>query len=86
MTDTERESTSGSGRPDSGLSQPTKLPKPRCKLVGTDGNVFSIIGRGRRALELDGQPDRARTIVKRASASRSYDETLALCLEYVEVE
>ena len=58
----------------------------RCKLIGTDGNVFSIIGRVRRVLEQDGQPDRAGEFVKRAFESRSYDEVLALCLKYAEVE
>lgn len=49
------------------------------------GNVFSIIGRVKRAAEQDGQPDRAREFVKRAFASTSYYEVLALCLEYVRV-
>lgn len=48
--------------------------------------MFSIIGRVRRALGRDGQPDRAREFVKRAFESKSYDEVLALCLEYVKVE
>jgi hypothetical protein len=62
---------------------PRKTP---CKLIETDGNVFSIVGRVKRALERDGQPDRAREFVRLAFASKSYDEVLALCLEYVEVE
>lgn len=44
-----------------------------------------MIGRVKKALERDGQPDRAREFVKRAFASKSYDEVLALCLGYVEV-
>jgi len=60
-------------------------PKPQCALVGTDGNVFSIIGRVRYALRKDGQEDRAREFVERAFRSRSYDGVLQLCLEYVEV-
>lgn len=55
-------------------------------MIGTDGNVFSIIGRVKRALERDGQPDRAREFVKRAFESGSYDEVLALCLEFVEAK
>jgi len=61
-------------------------PKPVCKLIGTDGNVFSIIGRVRRALTAAGQEDRAREFVERAFRSGSYDAVLQLCLEYVEVE
>jgi hypothetical protein len=60
--------------------------KPSCKLIGEDGNVFSIIGRVRRALTADGQEDRAREFVERAYRSESYDAVLQLCMEYVEVE
>jgi hypothetical protein len=60
-------------------------PKPTCKQIGTDGNVFSIIGRVRRALTAAGQDDRAREFVEKAFRSGSYDAVLQLCLEYVEV-
>jgi hypothetical protein len=60
-------------------------PKPVCKLVGTDGNVFAVIGRVRAALIGAGQPDQASEFVKRALGARSYDEVLQLCMEYVEV-
>jgi len=45
-------------------------PRPPCKLIGTDGNVFSIIGRVRRALLADGQEDRARELVEKAFSSK----------------
>jgi len=54
-------------------------------LIGEDGNVFSIIGRVRKALTNDGQEGRAREFVEKAYRSASYDEVLQLCLEYVEV-
>lgn len=55
------------------------------QLIGTDGNVFSIVGRVREALRKAGQEDRARDFVERAFRSGSYDAVLQLCLEYVEV-
>ena len=58
---------------------------PTCKLTGTDGNVFAIIGTVTRALKRAGQTDRAREFGKKAFASASYDAVLALCFEYVEV-
>lgn len=64
----------------------SKPAKPPCKLIETDGNVFSIVGRVRRALTAAGQEDRAREFVERAFRSGSYEAVLALCLEYVEVE
>ena len=61
------------------------MEKPRCKLVGEDGNVFNVIGRVRRALLDAGQDERAREFVERAVRCGSYDEVLQLVLEYVDV-
>lgn len=52
----------------------SRPPRPTCKLVGTD--VFSIIGRVRRALKEAGQEDRAREFVERAYRAGSYDGVL----------
>ena len=59
--------------------------KPVCKLIGTDGNVFAIIGRVKQTLKKAGQEDRACEFVKKARRAKSYDEVLALCTEYVDV-
>ena len=59
--------------------------KPACKLVGTDGNVFAIIGTVRRALRRAGQDTRATEFVQKAFGARSYDEVLGLCMDYVDV-
>ena len=61
-------------------------PLPVCRLIGTDGNVFAIIGKVRRALREAGQPERAAAFVERAFQAHSYDEVLQLCLEFVEVQ
>lgn len=60
-------------------------PKPSCKLVGTDGNVFAVIGRVQRALKQAGQDAQARDFVQRAFGARSYQEVLGLAFEYVDV-
>jgi hypothetical protein len=59
--------------------------KPTCKLVGTDGNVFAVIGNVRDALRRAGQTDRAKEFSDRAMSCGSYDEVLALVHDYVEV-
>ena len=61
-------------------------PPPVCRLIGTAGNVFAIIGKVRRTLHEAGQPERANAFSERAFQSRSYDEVLQLCMEYVEVQ
>jgi len=60
--------------------------KPKAKLTGTDGNVFSIIGRVSSILERANQVDRAKEFVAKAFKAGSYDEVLSLCFDYVEVE
>lgn len=62
------------------------MNKPECKLTGCDGNVFSIIGRVKKALEKAGMRKEANDFVQKAMSSKSYDEVLALCMEYVDVE
>lgn len=61
-----------------------EAPKPPCKLVGRDGNVFNVIALVKRALRGAGQPERATEFVQRAFAAKSYDEVLALTFEYVD--
>ena len=60
--------------------------KPRCRLSGEDGNVYAIIGRVKAALRGVGLNDQASEFQKKAMACGSYDEVLALCDDYVEVE
>lgn len=62
------------------------VTKPNCKLIGTDSNVFAIIGTVRRTLRRAGQEDRAKEFTERAMTSSSYDDVLALVFDYVEVE
>ena len=71
--------------PKTGASGPSD-PLPVCRLIGTDGNVFAIIGKVRRTLREAGQPERASAFAGRAFQSRSYDEVLTLCHEYVDVQ
>ena len=62
------------------------MNKPRCKLIGEDGNVFAIIGSVSRALKEAGQQDKAVEFQQRAFKAKSYDEVLAMLDDYVEVE
>ena len=64
----------------------TMFEKPVCRLTGTDGNVFAIIGSVSRALKRAGLSDQACEFQARAMNSESYDAVLQLAFDYVEVE
>jgi hypothetical protein len=50
--------------------------KPTVKLVGEEGNVFSIIGRVSRVLKKAGQKEKATEFCDRAFQAHTYDEVL----------
>jgi hypothetical protein len=59
--------------------------KPRCKLTGTDGNVFALAGKVYATLVKAGQQTQADEMKTRLFKCKSYDESLQLFLEYVDV-
>ena len=58
--------------------------KPKVQLVGQNGNVFNLLGICTRALNQSGQPDEAKELKNRVMSCNSYDEVLAIMLEYVD--
>lgn len=60
--------------------------KPKCKLIGEDGNIFFILGRVSRTLKDNGKADQAKECTDRVMSSKSYTEALQIIMEYVEVE
>lgn len=62
-----------------------KFPHVKVKLIGEDGNVFSIIARVKRALIQAGLEAEAKEYVDLATHSSSYDEVLGLTMNTVEV-
>ena len=59
--------------------------KPECELIGTDGNIFAIMGKVRRVLIDAGMRTEAKEYVNKVMACESYDEALVITMEYVEV-
>ena len=60
--------------------------KPRCKLVGEDGNVFNLLVKVSRTLRNNKMNKEANECVDRVmNTARSYDEALRIMMEYVEV-
>jgi hypothetical protein len=58
--------------------------KPKCRLVGTNGNAFAIIANVSRALKNAGQVEKAKEWQQKAMSCGSYDDLLALVWTYVE--
>jgi len=56
------------------------------KLVGTDGNVFAIIGTVAQAIQNSEGRDAANAFREAATQCGSYDEVLQLVIQTVEVE
>jgi hypothetical protein len=63
-----------------------ETPKPRCRLTGTDGNVFALLGRVTTALKKAGQPAQAQDVAERLLTCNSYHDALRLFMEYVDVK
>ena len=62
------------------------MVKVKVRLIGENGNVFSIIGRISKALKKAGQKEKAKEFYSKAMNRESYDKVLQLAMKYVEVE
>lgn len=61
--------------------------KPKCRLIGENGNIFNLMGIVSRTLKEAGEPEKAEEMIRRiTSDAKSYDEALAILMEYVDVE
>ena len=60
--------------------------KPKMKLVGQDGNIFSILGRAKRLLRQNGQSKQAEEMFRRVQDSGDYYKALGIISEYVQTE
>ena len=62
------------------------LNKPTVKLVGEDGNAFSIMGGVKKALMLAGADKEYIDQYLNEATSRDYDHLLVVSMVYVDVE
>lgn len=71
-------------------AEPAKEPpvpkRPKMKLAGMDGNIFSILGRATRLLRENGQPEQAKEMADRVYQSGDYHQALSIISEYVETK
>ena len=61
------------------------LTDVRVKLIGEDGNAFSILGRVSKALRKAGHGDLAKKYLEEAT-SGDYSHLVQVTMEYVDVE
>lgn len=61
------------------------MNKPKCNLIGQDGNIFNLIGLAAKALRKAGMPDKASELTSRVMSASSYSEALSIIDEYVEI-
>ena len=59
--------------------------KPDCKLIGEDGNIFNLMGLAARTLRHNGLAEQATEMTNRIHECGSYDETLCIIGEYVNI-
>lgn len=64
-----------------------KPMKPKCKVIGEDGNIFNLMRIVSKTLKEAGEHEKADEMVKRITTqAESYDEALAMLMDYVDVE
>ena len=67
--------------------EPPTKEKPAMELVGSDGNIFSIMARASSVLRQAGLAEQAKEMANRVTTeAHSYDEALRIVSEYVQTE
>ncbi|MBD5384256.1 MAG: hypothetical protein HDR72_04580 [Ruminococcaceae bacterium] len=67
------------------MSNESKQSKPNCPLIGTDGNIFSLVGLASRTLKRNGLSAEASEMTSKVYKSGSYEEALGIIGEYVNI-
>lgn len=61
--------------------------KPRCRIMGENGNIFNLMGIVSKTLKEAGVPEQADEMIKKITTeAKSYDDALVILMEYVDVE
>ena len=59
--------------------------KPKCELMGKDGNIFNLMSIASRTLKKEKMEEEAKEMIDRIMSSGSYIEALAIISEYVDI-
>ena len=64
-----------------------KAMKPKCRLIGENGNIYNLMGIVSKTLREAKEPEKADEMVNRITTeAKSYDEALVILMEYVDIE
>jgi len=64
-----------------------KAMKPKCRLIGENGNIYNLMGIASKTLREALEPEKAHEMIKRITTeAKSYDEALVILMEYVDTE
>ena len=59
--------------------------KPKCALIGQDGNIFNLMGIASRTLKQNKMQEEAKEMIDRVTSSHSYSDALNIIGEYVDI-
>ena len=62
------------------------MNKPKCKLTGKDGNIFSLLAEANHVLLKAGMEKEAKGMQKKVYGCVSFSEALMVIGSYVEIE
>ena len=62
-----------------------KYPQVQVELVGSDGNVFAVLGKVKRAMRKAGLSEEQIAEFDKEAKSGDYDHALQTCMRYVDV-
>lgn len=62
------------------------MNKPKCALIGQDGNIFNLIGIASRTLKANKMQEESKEMIERiTSLAKSYEDAICIIGEYVEI-
>ena len=61
-----------------------KNKRPKCPIIGADGNIFNAMGIASKTLKRSRLPEEAREMYSRVTSSGSYEKALGIIMEYVD--
>ena len=62
------------------------IEKPKCNLIGQDGNIFNLMGIASKTLKRNGQYDESKEMIEKiTTTAKSYEEALCIISDYVEI-